>query len=127
LAEAGAPYAVGYGRPPKHTRFKPGQSGNPSGRRRKPLSLAREFFEVLHEPVTLGEGEACETVAKQRAILRALAAKAMEGDPRAIAKAIQLTQWITGFVPNYHVVAPVGWPKDEPEDEPEDESGDEPE
>ena len=23
---------VGYGRPPKHTRFKPGQSGNPKGR-----------------------------------------------------------------------------------------------
>jgi hypothetical protein len=24
---------VGYGRPPKHTRFKPGQSGNPGGRK----------------------------------------------------------------------------------------------
>lgn len=23
---------VGYGRPPAHTRFKPGQSGNPKGR-----------------------------------------------------------------------------------------------
>ena len=25
-------YEVGYGKPPKDTRFKPGQSGNPSGR-----------------------------------------------------------------------------------------------
>ena len=24
-------YEVGYGRPPKHTRYKPGQSGNPAG------------------------------------------------------------------------------------------------
>lgn len=29
---------VGYGRPPKHTQFKKGQSGNPNGRRRKHLS-----------------------------------------------------------------------------------------
>ena len=28
----GADYEVGYGKPPKHTRFKKGQSGNPKGR-----------------------------------------------------------------------------------------------
>jgi hypothetical protein len=27
-------YAIGYGRPPQHSRFKKGQSGNPTGRRR---------------------------------------------------------------------------------------------
>ena len=27
-----APYEIGYCKPPKHTRFKPGQSGHPSGR-----------------------------------------------------------------------------------------------
>jgi hypothetical protein len=27
--------AVGYGKPPKHTRFKPGESGNPSGKKRR--------------------------------------------------------------------------------------------
>jgi hypothetical protein len=25
-------YHVGYGRPPRHTQFKPGRSGNPAGR-----------------------------------------------------------------------------------------------
>ena len=25
-------YEIGYGKPPKQTRFKPGQSGNPRGR-----------------------------------------------------------------------------------------------
>jgi hypothetical protein len=29
-----AEYEVGYGRPPKHTQFQPGQSGNPAGRPR---------------------------------------------------------------------------------------------
>jgi hypothetical protein len=27
-----APYEIGYRKPPKHTRFRPGQSGHPSGR-----------------------------------------------------------------------------------------------
>jgi hypothetical protein len=27
-------YEVGYGKPPEHTKFKPGQSGNPRGRKR---------------------------------------------------------------------------------------------
>lgn len=32
-------YKVGYGKPPKHTQWKPGQSGNPKGRSKK---IARE-------------------------------------------------------------------------------------
>jgi hypothetical protein len=31
-ADAQPGYAVGHKRPPLHTRFKPGQSGNPTGR-----------------------------------------------------------------------------------------------
>jgi hypothetical protein len=31
------PYEVGYGKPPKATRFKKGKSGNPSGRPRQPV------------------------------------------------------------------------------------------
>ena len=31
-------YEVGYGKPPKHSRFKPGQSGNPKGRPRVPAT-----------------------------------------------------------------------------------------
>ena len=108
-AESGAGYAVGYGKPPRHTRFKPGQSGNPSGRPRKPTKprgLAHELLEVLQEPVTLGEGEARETVSRQRSILRALAAKAVEGDPKAMAQVIQLTQWTSGFYPTFKVKMP---------------------
>jgi uncharacterized protein DUF5681 len=42
-------YQVGPGRPPLHTRFKKGRSGNPGGRRAKtlPASLAA----ALDEPV----------------------------------------------------------------------------
>lgn len=37
------PYEVGYGRPPKATQFKPGQSGNPKGRPRK------DYDDLRHE------------------------------------------------------------------------------
>ena len=33
-------YEVGYGRPPQHTQFRPGQSGNPAGRRKGVRNLA---------------------------------------------------------------------------------------
>ena len=38
-------YKVGYGRPPEHSRFKPGKSGNPKGRPRR----HRNFRTVLNE------------------------------------------------------------------------------
>jgi hypothetical protein len=36
-------YRVGPGRPPKEFRFKPGQSGNPKGAKRKPRSIATDL------------------------------------------------------------------------------------
>jgi len=82
--------AVGYGRPPLDTRFRPGQSGNPAGRPKGPRSLARDLIEELQEPVAQGEGAARETLTRQRAILRALTAKAQEGDPKATAMVLAL-------------------------------------
>jgi hypothetical protein len=43
-------YEVGKYRPPKHTQFKPGQSGNPKGRRRKPVHVG-----ITHRFVTRGD------------------------------------------------------------------------
>lgn len=56
--------------PPKNTRFKPGQSGNPRGRR------AGSRSKVLTALDALGEGEAT-------AIVQAMIQKAKEGDPVA--------------------------------------------
>ncbi len=88
-------FEVGYGKPPKDTRFKPGQSGNPAGRPKSPRSLARDLLEEMYETVTVGEGETRETLSKQRSILRGLTAKAMEGDPKAAAMVIELVQRLT--------------------------------
>jgi hypothetical protein len=44
---------VGYGKPPKETRFKPGKSGNPSGRRKQEHSLRSIIERSLLAPMTV--------------------------------------------------------------------------
>ena len=43
----GDDYQVGYGKPPRHTRFKKGQSGNPAGKSRKRRAAEREFSAAI--------------------------------------------------------------------------------
>ena len=75
--------AVGYRRPPVSTRFKPGQSGNPNGRPKGTLNLRTDLKEELAERIRLREGDRELKVSKQRAMLKALVAKALKGDARA--------------------------------------------
>jgi hypothetical protein len=37
-------YQVGYGKPPKHTQFKPGKSGNPQGRPKGTKNLKTDLI-----------------------------------------------------------------------------------
>jgi hypothetical protein len=39
-------YTVGYGKPPKHSQFKPGKSGNPKGRPKKTGTITDAFLKV---------------------------------------------------------------------------------
>jgi hypothetical protein len=48
------PYQIGRGRPPLHSRFKPGQSGNPHGRPRRRQSFKMDDGRYLHS--ISGEG-----------------------------------------------------------------------
>lgn len=49
-------YEVGYGKPPRHTRFKKGRSGNPGGRPKRNLTLAEHMGEELAREMTITEG-----------------------------------------------------------------------
>jgi hypothetical protein len=42
--------SIGYGKPPKHSRFKPGNNANPNGRpkKRKPVAIAEIIDNVLN-------------------------------------------------------------------------------
>ena len=46
---------VGYKNPPKDTRFKKGQSGNPAGRKKKPIpkSLHESIMQELADSITI--------------------------------------------------------------------------
>ena len=48
-------YDVGYGKPPRHTRFKKGQSGNPRGRPSGSKNLATVLSEALNELVIVAD------------------------------------------------------------------------
>ena len=75
-------YEVGYGKPPKHTQFKPGQSGNPSGRPKGSKNLKTDLQEELSEKVPIREGDRSRLVSKQRAYVKTIVANALKGDAR---------------------------------------------
>ncbi len=81
---------VGFGKPPKHTRFKPGQSGNHTGRPKGTKNLKTDLEEELRELITIREGGNQKIVSKQRAMLKSLTAKAVQGDSRAAAIVIDM-------------------------------------
>ena len=77
-------YDVGYGKPPKRTRFTPGQSGNPEGRpkrSRNVMTLVRE--ELAHRVVLTEQGREFH-LSKAEAIAKRLVNQALTGDMRAM-------------------------------------------
>jgi hypothetical protein len=73
-------YEVGRGKPPVHTRFKKGQSGNPRGPR--PKNLPALLVEALNEPVVTIDGERRE-ITKREAVAKQLVNKSAGADLRA--------------------------------------------
>ncbi len=81
-------YEVGYKKPPKHTRFQPGQSGNPRGRPKGTKNLKTDLMEELGEKIVVREGDRSQQVSKQRALLKSVVNRAIQGDARATAIAL---------------------------------------
>jgi len=86
----GDEYKVGYGKPPQHTQFKPGQSGNPKGRPRGIKNLNTDLEEELSQKILVTEGGTQLETTKQRAMIKSLFAKALNGDVRASGVLINL-------------------------------------
>ena len=76
-------YPIGYGKPPRQTRFKKGQSGNPTGRPKGTPNFATALEQALGEQVVVNEGGHRRTVSKLEATVKQLVNKATMGDPRA--------------------------------------------
>jgi Family of unknown function (DUF5681) len=88
-SDAAPAYAVGYGRPPVHTRFKPGhpgRGGRPKGQRN--MRTVMEGF--LKEPVTVREGTRQRKMSKRDAMLLRIVNEAVSGNDKAQAKVIAM-------------------------------------
>lgn len=76
-------FKVGYGKPPRHTQFKKGQSGNPRGRKRGHRSIRTIVLTTLEEKIWIREGEHRRKVSKTEALIRTTVSRAISGDQKA--------------------------------------------
>lgn len=91
-AKADADGRVGYRRPPRHSRFQPGRSGNPRGRPPGVKSLPDIVRKIAGQKVTVTENGRARRIPRLEAILLRAAGEASRGDPRALRLLLQLTE-----------------------------------
>ncbi|MGB0125749.1 MAG: DUF5681 domain-containing protein, partial [Silvibacterium sp.] len=79
-------FSIGYKKPPRHTQFKPGQSGNRRGRpKKKATTFAESIERELNTWITVNEGGKQRRITKFQAIAKQQTNKAVHGDLKATA------------------------------------------
>jgi hypothetical protein len=86
------PYDVGYSKPPKHTQFKKGQSGNPMGRRRDSKGFSKMLYEELTRPITVTDDNRSMKLPKIQAVIRQAIHRALKGDSKAFLQCLSLVR-----------------------------------
>ena len=81
---------VGYGRPPRATRFAPGRSGNPRGRPKGSRSVGAILKGIMSQKVTVTEGGRMRRVSRLEVMLLRLANDAARGDARVTKLLLEL-------------------------------------
>jgi hypothetical protein len=82
--------AKGYKKPPTHTQFAKGKSGNPRGRPKGARNLTTELRDELSERISITEGGVKRMVSKQRGLVKTLYARSIQGDMRAMSQLVKL-------------------------------------
>jgi hypothetical protein len=93
-------FGAGYGRPPEHSQFKKGQSGNPKGR---PKTMPSELIsgghrtlniilDIADRDVSVRENGEAKSMKMLEVAVNALFVRSGKGDPRALATLLALTQ-----------------------------------
>ena len=85
-------FAVGYKKPPQHSRFQPGRSGNPRGKQKGVRNFGTDVKRTLEVPVRLNDQGRARRVSTQEAALLRLREKALKGDARSIVQILELAK-----------------------------------
>ena len=97
---------TGYGKPPKHTRWKHGQSGNPERRHPKRVETTVQLIDkLLLQPIEITVGEKSRKVTTLEAILFHLWQKEVQGDTRALKVRLKYQEFARQFAkPKFEIV-----------------------
>ena len=96
MSETKREYANNYRKPPLHTRFKKGQSGNPRGRPKK--TLPGLLLATLNEPVFVTIDGKRRKITKREVIVTQMVNNAAGADLRATKMLIDMLQQVEGKV-----------------------------
>ncbi len=85
-------YDIGFKRPPKHTQFQKGVSGNPYGRKVERHFVESTFHKILFSVVAPSRERRGPTCTNLEAMVRAVVSKALEGDVAAFREVMEWTR-----------------------------------
>lgn len=100
-------YEVGRAKPPKHTQFRKGVSGNKAGRPKGSKNLSTLIMEAAHGQVTATIDGKKRKISKVQATTMQLATKAAAGDPKAMLKFLD---WVDEIEARAAAVRPSQYP-----------------
>jgi hypothetical protein len=83
---------VGYGKPPKATRFRKGRSGNPKGRQRGEENLLAVFKRMVSKRIKIKEDDRWRTITMADAIILQNYKAALQRDQIAMSNIIRLAE-----------------------------------
>ncbi len=73
-------YDVGYGKPPRHSRFKKGRSGNPAGRPKGRRRIEQTLLKLAMQVCTIRRNGEIEQATALEALFHVIVAQASKGN-----------------------------------------------
>jgi hypothetical protein len=92
-------YNIGYRKPPAHSRFKKGRSGNPTGRPKGHLNLMTVLESALKAKVLVTDGGRRVSKSKLEVAITQVANKAASGDLKAVQMVLALMPILEPVIP----------------------------